>query len=86
MRGLKAKGLSAAQIGIHAGSADTSLMMAVDPSLVRPDLFAQAAAKGRSDGTNGDPRASSAALGQLGVDAVVPESVAGIRKAVGAAR
>ena len=86
VRALKAKGLSDAQIGIHAGSADTSLMMAVDPSLVRPDLFAQAAAKGRSDGTNGDPRASSAALGQLGVDVVVQQSVAAIRKAVSSAR
>ncbi|MEO8858419.1 MAG: creatininase family protein [Burkholderiaceae bacterium] len=86
VRALKAKGLSDAQIGIHAGSADTSLMMAIDPSLVRPELFAQAAAEGRSDGTNGDPRASSAALGQLGVDAVVQQSVSAIRKAVGAAR
>ena len=86
VQALKAKGLSDALIGIHAGSADTSLMMAIDPSLVRPELFAQAAAEGRSDGTNGDPRASSAALGQLGVDAVVQQSVAAIRKAVAAAR
>lgn len=79
---LKAKGLSEAQIGIHAGTADTSLSMAIDPSLVKPGLFGQAAREGRTGGTNGDPRPSSAALGQLGVDAVVLQTVAAIRGAV----
>ena len=32
---LRQRGLTDAQIGTHAGSADTSLMLAVDPSLVR---------------------------------------------------
>ena len=81
---LKAKGLSDAQIGTHAASADTSLLMAIDPSLVKPELFAQAAQAGRAGGTGGDPRASSAALGQVGVDAVVQQTVAAIRRAVSA--
>ena len=83
---LKAKGLSDAQIGIHAASADTSLLMAIDPTLVKPELFAQAAREGRTGGTVGDPRPSSAALGQLGVDAVVRQTVAAIASAVTAPR
>jgi creatinine amidohydrolase/Fe(II)-dependent formamide hydrolase-like protein len=78
VQALRAKGLSDAQIGTHAGTADTSLAMAIDPSLVRSDRLA-----GRSpnDGTLGDPAASSAALGQLGVDLIVSQTVAAIRKA-----
>jgi creatinine amidohydrolase len=83
---LKAKGLTDAQIGIHAATADTSLMMAIEPSMVKPDLLAQAAREGRAGGVIGDPRPSSAALGQLGVDAIVQQSVATIRAAVAAPR
>ena len=83
---LAAKGLSPQQIGTHAGTADTSLMMALEPSLVRPELFAQAAQEGKSGGSGGDPRPSSAALGQLGVDAVVQQSVQKIRQALSAPR
>ena len=83
---LKAKGITAAQIGIHAATADTSLMMAIDPSMVKPELFAQAAREGRAGGTNGDPRPSTAALGQLGVDAVIQQTVAAIRADVAAPR
>ena len=72
---LKRKGYSAAEIGSHAGLLDTSLMMATDPSLVRPDLLGETKP---GDGTHGDPRRSSAALGQLGVDLIVARSVAAI--------
>ena len=83
---LKAKGLTEAQIGIHGATADTSLMMAIDPSMVRPELFAQAAREGRAGGVNGDPRPSSAALGQIGVAAIIQQTVAAIRSAVAAPR
>lgn len=83
---LKAHGLSDSQIGIHAGSADTSLQMAVAPATVFPEYFDQAAREGRKGGTAGDPRPSSAVLGQLGVDAVVRDTVAAIRKAVSSPR
>ncbi len=83
---LQAKGLSDTQIGTHAATADTSLLMAIDPTLVRPELFAQAASAGRAGGTGGDPRPSSAALGQLGVEAVVQQTVAAIRNALSAPR
>jgi creatinine amidohydrolase/Fe(II)-dependent formamide hydrolase-like protein len=83
VQALRAKGLSDAQIGTHAGVADTSLMLAVDPALVRPDQLAAAAREGQGGGVAGDPRASSAALGQLGVDLIVQQTVAAIRKAKG---
>jgi creatinine amidohydrolase len=83
VKALRAQGLSDAQIGTHAGTADTALLMAIDPSGVRTDLFATSAREGVSTGTAGDPRAATAALGQLGLDAVVAESVAAIKAAVG---
>jgi len=83
---LRAQGLSAQQIGSHAGSADTALQMAVAPSSVLPEFFEQAARDGAKGGTLGDPRAANAALGQAGVDAVVRDSVAAIRKAVSSPR
>ena len=83
---LKVKGLSTAEIGTHAGSADTSLLMAIDPGMVRTERFAEAARAGWSGGTLGDPRASSAANGQLGVDAVVKITVEAIKKATAAPR
>jgi creatinine amidohydrolase len=77
---LREHGLSAAQIGTHAGAADTSLMLAVDPRLVRADRLVVAPVAG--DGVAGDPRPASAALGQIGVDLIVARSVAAIRRAV----
>jgi creatinine amidohydrolase/Fe(II)-dependent formamide hydrolase-like protein len=77
---LRKKGYSEAQIGIHAGLADTSLMLAIDPALVREDKLA-APNKGAADGVQGDPARASAELGRLGVDLIVERTVAAIRKA-----
>jgi len=79
---LRGKGLTDAQIGVHAGALDTSLMLAIDPSMVRSDQLATAAREGASAGVTGDPRAASIALGQTGVDLIVARSVAAIRAAV----
>ena len=79
---LKSKGLTVAEIGTHAGSADTSLMMAIDGSMVYQDRFGDAASAGWRGGTLGDPRASSIKTGQLGIDIVVTATVAAIKKAV----
>jgi creatinine amidohydrolase len=84
VQALKARGLSDAQIGTHAGVADTSLLLAIAPGMVRPGKLAAAAAAGRAGGTYGDPRASSAELGQAGVDAIVSQASAAIRQATGA--
>jgi creatinine amidohydrolase len=75
---LKRKGYSEAEIGSHAGLLDTSLMMATDPKLVRSDMLGETKP---GDGTHGDPRRSSAELGQLGVDLIVTRTVAAIRTA-----
>jgi creatinine amidohydrolase/Fe(II)-dependent formamide hydrolase-like protein len=83
---LKARGLSTAQIGSHAGLADTSLMLALDASLVRADLAAARDPAARGDGVVGDPRRSSAEFGQLGVERIVEASVLAIRARVAAAR
>ncbi len=83
---LRAQGLSEAQIGLHAGAADTSLSLAVEPRLVRADRLEEAARAGPAAGTRGDPRAASAALGQLGVQAIVADSVKAIQAARAATR
>jgi len=83
---LRAHGLTEAQIGSHAGAADTALQLAVAPESVRPALFAQAAREGPAGGTVGDPRPATAELGRAGADRVVDRTVAAIRAAVSSAR
>ena len=82
VKALRGKGLSDHQIGVHGGAADTALSLAIDPAMVRPDLFAIAAQEGPAGGTVGDPKLATSVLGQLGVDAVVSETVLAIRRAV----
>ena len=72
---LRKQGFADAEIGPHAGLADTSLMLAVDPKLVRSDRMQ------KSDGVTGDPRHASAQLGQGAVDVIVLQTVAAIRAA-----
>jgi creatinine amidohydrolase/Fe(II)-dependent formamide hydrolase-like protein len=81
VQALRAKGLSEQQIGTHAGVADTSLLLAVEPGLVRQNRLEGAAVAG--SGTAGDPAAANAGLGQLGVDLIVSSTVSAIRKARG---
>jgi creatinine amidohydrolase/Fe(II)-dependent formamide hydrolase-like protein len=82
VKSLQAKGLSDAQIGVHAGAADTALQMAADPGGVRADQLALAAREGPALGVTGDPRNASAALGQTGLELIVSHTVAAIRLAV----
>jgi creatinine amidohydrolase/Fe(II)-dependent formamide hydrolase-like protein len=77
---LKAKGLTAAEIGIHAGVGDTSLAMATDPALVRTERL-KGPAMGKTDGVEGDPRKATAELGRQGLDLTVAKTVEAIRKA-----
>jgi creatinine amidohydrolase/Fe(II)-dependent formamide hydrolase-like protein len=83
-KALQAKGLSDAQVGVHAGSSDTALMLATDASRVRTDQYANAAREAPANGVNGDPRAATLALGQIGVDLIVSHTVAAIRRATAA--
>jgi creatinine amidohydrolase/Fe(II)-dependent formamide hydrolase-like protein len=76
---LRARGFRDDEIGTHAGLADTALALAVDPALVRADRLAQPPSA--ADGTYGDPRRATAALGEPGVNAIVAASVEAIRRA-----
>ena len=79
---LKSHGFTPSEIGTHAGLSDTSLMLALDPSLVRQDRLANGAKFGSADGVDGDPSKASAKLGSLGVDAIVAQTVDAIKAAV----
>lgn len=76
---LKRRGHGDAEIGMHAGLADTALSLAIDPALVRQDALAAGARAGKAGGVDGDPRRATAELGRLGVDRIVSASVAAIR-------
>ncbi len=80
-RALKSRGYGDEEIGTHAGLADTSLALAIDPALVRRDKLGSSVTPGAAEGVAGDPRRSSAELGQLGVDAIVGATVDAIRRA-----
>lgn len=78
---LRRHGIRDDEIGTHAALADTSLQLAVAPRMVRLDALRHAPKPGAADGVyGGDPRRSSAALGQLGVDAIVARTIEAIRK------
>lgn len=78
---LKSKGFGIDEIGSHAGLADTALMLAVDPSMVRPAALAEAAKAGPREGVHGDPRRATAELGQIGIAHQVERSVQVLREA-----
>ncbi len=78
---LREHGVPQDQIGTHAGLADTSLLLAVAPGMVRLAQLRNAPKPGAADGVyGGDPRHATAALGQLGVDAIVSRTVAALKK------
>ena len=79
---LKRDGFPAAEIGTHAGLADTSLMLATDASLVRAARLQGGAAAGATEGVYGDPRRATAALGQAGADLIVTRTLDAIQKSV----
>ena len=83
-RMLRQRGYRDDEIGTHAGLADTALLLAVAPQMVRADALRQAAKPGPADGVyGGDPRRASAELGRLGTDAIVARTVDAIKKATG---
>jgi creatinine amidohydrolase/Fe(II)-dependent formamide hydrolase-like protein len=73
---LEGRGYPADEVGTHAGLADTALMMALDPALVRSDRLKP------GEGVSGDPRRATAELGALGVTAIVDQTVAAIKQSV----
>jgi creatinine amidohydrolase/Fe(II)-dependent formamide hydrolase-like protein len=79
---LRSRGYTDAEIGTHAGLADTALALAVDPGLVRIERLRAGTDVAGTEGVNGDPRRASAELGRLGVDAIVTASTEAIRRTV----
>jgi creatinine amidohydrolase/Fe(II)-dependent formamide hydrolase-like protein len=79
---LRAHGYSAAEIGTHAGVADTSLLMAVAPAMVRADRLKDGTPLDAAVGVYGDPRRSSADMGRLGVEAIVDRTTGAIKAAL----
>lgn len=78
---LREKGYRDDEIGTHAGLADTSLLLAVAPGMVRLDALRGAPKLGAADGVyGGDPRRASAELGRLGIDAIVAHTIDAIRR------
>jgi creatinine amidohydrolase/Fe(II)-dependent formamide hydrolase-like protein len=78
---LKQRGFADAEIGTHAGLADTALSLAVDPALVRTAQIQAGARGGVRAGVHGDPTRATAELGRIGVERIVDASVAAIRAA-----
>lgn len=78
---LKQRGFTDAEIGTHAGLADTALSLAVDPALVRPAQISAGARGGVRAGVHGDPARATADLGRVGIERIVGASVAAIRAA-----
>jgi creatinine amidohydrolase len=79
---LRERGFVPAEIGSHAGLADTALTLATDPASVRLPLAQSPKSRvtgGAGDGVQGDPRRASVELGRIGADLVVETTVAAIQ-------
>lgn len=80
---LAARGIAAGAQGWHGGVAETAMLMAVAPDLVRPDLLAPATWTAWSQpGAEGDPSLASAELGRELLNRKVAAAVRQIREAL----
>jgi creatinine amidohydrolase len=79
---LTTRGYREEEIGRHAGLADTSLMLAVDPRLVRADRLRPGARSYEATGVDGDASRASPELGRVGVELIVSRTVEAIRKSI----
>ncbi len=79
---LIAQGETEEDIGSHAGITDTSQLMALDSSLVRPELFA---VNGGADGSGvrGNPTRASAAYGRQMLEQKIEAAVRQARQLIG---
>jgi creatinine amidohydrolase len=78
----RTRGYRDEELGTHAGLTDTSLMLAIDPRLVRMERLRRGTGVRDGDGVDGDPSRSTAELGRLGVDAIVTRTVDAIRQSI----
>jgi len=79
---LSERGYRKEELGLHAGLTDTSLMLAVDPRVVRPGRLRPDSWPPGASGVSGDPTRASAELGQLGVEMIVSRTAEAIRKSI----
>jgi creatinine amidohydrolase len=79
---LTARGYREDELGSHAGLADTSLMLAVDPRMVRADRLRPGPGPQDASGVSGDPGRASVELGQLGVELIVSRTVEAIKRSI----
>jgi len=77
---LKARGYREEELGRHAGLGDTSLMLAIEPRMVRTERLRPGGAA--SDGVDGDPSRASAELGRLGETLIVSRAAEAIRLSI----
>jgi creatinine amidohydrolase/Fe(II)-dependent formamide hydrolase-like protein len=78
---LRAQGERQPAIGTHAGLADTSMLLAVDPRMVRADRLGTA---GAEPGVTGDPARARAEYGRRGLELRVEAAVVQIRRLIAA--
>ena len=76
---LAAQGETTEDIGRHAGIADTSVQLAVDPSGVRPSKFAPGRF-GDGTGVDGDPTNSNVTYGEKGLEFQIDAAVEQFRE------
>ncbi|MEO5794959.1 MAG: creatininase family protein [Rhodoferax sp.] len=82
---LRQHGIRDDEIGTHAGLADTALLLAVAPQMVRKEAMRSGPKVGQADGVyGGDPRRATAELGQLGIDAIVSKTVQALKASTSA--
>jgi creatinine amidohydrolase/Fe(II)-dependent formamide hydrolase-like protein len=79
---LSERGHRREELGLHAGLTDTSLMLAVDPSMVRTGRLRPDSWSAGASGVSGDPTRASAELGRLGVEMIVSRTAEAIRKSI----
>ncbi|WP_394788103.1 creatininase family protein [Rhodoferax sp.] len=82
---LRQHGIREDEIGTHAGLADTALLLAVAPQMVRQDAMRSGPKPGLADGVyGGDPHRATAELGQLGIDAIVTKTIQALKTSTAA--
>lgn len=80
---LLSQGETKESIGTHAGVQDTSLLLAVDPKLIRKDKISKGPGAPGS-GVTGDPSRATLAYGRKGLDMIVDIDVRRIRESIAA--
>lgn len=79
------QGETKADIGTHAGIKDTSLLLAVDPKLIRKDQVRNGGGFTGS-GVAGNPERASVAYGRKGIELMVNDTAQRIRASIRASR